>query len=141
MLSSACQDTIRACVWLATKPKDNYSRIHIISEALDLPYHFLAKSLQKLVHANILVSHRGSNGGVKLARNPSDITLISIIHAIDGTTLFDRCLLGIGECESEKPCALHAQWDIWRSEMDTMYSAMRLDELVADFSMSKIKRL
>ena len=141
MLSSACQDTIRACVWLATRPQDDYFRIQTISEALDLPYHFLAKSLQKLVHANILTSHRGSNGGVKLSRNASDITLISIIYAVDGTTLFDMCLLGIGECEAEKPCALHAQWDIWRSEMDAMYSAMRLDELVADFSMSKIKRL
>jgi len=141
MLSSACQDTIRAAVWLATKPKDEYYHIQTISEALDLPYHFLAKSLQKLVHANILISHRGANGGVKLSRSASEITLISIINAVDGTALFDACLLGIGECEAEKPCALHAQWEIWRNEMDAMYSAMRLDELVADFSSSKIKRL
>lgn len=38
MLSSACQDTIRAAVWLATKPLDQYHRIQIISEALNLPY-------------------------------------------------------------------------------------------------------
>jgi len=141
MLSSACQDTIRACVWLATKPQNDYFRIQTISEALHLPYHFLAKSLQKLVHAKILVSHRGSNGGVKLSRSAADINLISIIYAVDGTTMFDKCLLGIGECEAEKPCALHAQWEIWRNEMEGMYSAMRLDELVADFSSSKIKRL
>jgi len=141
MLSSACQDTIRAAVWLATKPIDDYYRIQTISEALNLPYHFLAKSLQKLVHADILTSHRGANGGVKLSRDASEITLISIINAVDGTTLFDTCLLGIGECEAEKPCALHAQWEIWRNEMEAMYSAMRLDELVADFTASKIKRL
>lgn len=141
MLSSACQDTIRAAVWLATKPLDEYHRIQIISEVLNLPYHFLAKSLQKLVHAEILTSHRGASGGVKLSRNASEITLISIIHAVDGTVLFDTCLLGIGECEAEKPCALHAQWEIWRNEIDAMYSAMRLEELVADFANSKIKRL
>ncbi|MFA6630433.1 MAG: Rrf2 family transcriptional regulator [Sulfuricurvum sp.] len=141
MLSSACQDTIRAAVWLSTKPVGEFHRIHIISEELGLPFHFLAKSLQKLVHAGILISQRGATGGVTLARSPSEITLLSIIEAVDGTTFFDACVLGIGDCEAEKPCALHAQWDIWRQEMIEMYSAMRLNELVDDLLLRKIKRI
>jgi Rrf2 family protein len=128
-------------VWLATKPSEIYFRIQKISEALDLPYHFLAKSLQSLVHANILESHRGANGGVKLASLPTDITIISIIEAIDGSVLFDRCLLGIGDCEAEKPCAMHAQWEVWRQEMHDMYSATMLSDMVKDFTLHKIKRL
>lgn len=141
MLSSACQDTIRAVVWLSTKPQDEYFHIQTISDALDLPYHFLAKSLQKLVHTNILLSRRGSNGGVKLAKPSVEITLISIIDAVDGSTFFDTCVLGIGDCEDEKPCALHAQWEKWRTEMQEMYSAMRLNEITDDVLLRKIKRL
>ncbi|MFA6189104.1 MAG: Rrf2 family transcriptional regulator [Sulfuricurvum sp.] len=141
MLSSACQDTIRACVWLSTKPLDEYYHIQKISDALDLPYHFLAKSLQKLVHSNILISRRGSNGGVKLAKSSADITLISLIEAVDGSTFFDACVLGIGDCEDEKPCALHAQWEKWRTEMHEMYTAMRLSEITDDVLQRKIKRL
>jgi Rrf2 family protein len=141
MLSSACQDTIRACVWLSTKPVDEFYRIQDISDALSLPYHFLAKSLQKLVHANILISHRGASGGVKLAHPTAKITLFSLIEAIDGTTFFDACILGMGDCEAETPCALHAQWDIWRTEMFEMYSATRLNEITDDVLRRKVKRL
>lgn len=141
MLSSACQDTIRAAVWLSTKPAGEFHRIQQISEELNLPFHFLAKSLQKLVHAGILISQRGAAGGVTLAKTPSDITLFSIIDAVDGTVFFDACVLGIGDCEAEKPCALHAQWDVWRQEMLEMYSAMRLSEITDDVLLRKVKRL
>jgi len=141
MLSSACQDTIRAAVWLSTKPAGEFHRIQVISDALDLPFPFLAKSLQKLVHANILISQRGATGGVTLAREASEITLLSIIEAVDGTTFFDACVLGIGDCEAEKPCALHAQWDIWRHEMLEMYSAMRLSDITDDVTLRKVKRI
>ena len=141
MLSSACQDTIRTSVWLSTKPSGEFYRIQEISDALELPYHFLAKSLQKLVRANILISHRGSTGGVQLARPASEITLLSIIHAVDGTVFFDACVLGMGDCEAETPCALHAQWDIWRTEMHEMYQVTRLSEITEDFFRRKVKRL
>jgi len=141
MLSSACQDTIRACVWLSTQSSAEFFRIQTISDSLNLPYHFMAKSLQKLVHANILVSSRGAMGGVKLARSTHDITLLSIIKAVDGETFFDACVLGMGDCEAEKPCALHAQWDIWRTEIHDMYHATKLSELTEDFFRRKVKRL
>lgn len=141
MLSSAAQDTIRAAVWLSTKPLGEFHRIQQISEELNLPFHFMAKSLQKLVHAGILLSQRGAAGGVTLAKAPSDITLFSIIEAVDGTAFFDACVLGIGDCEAEKPCALHEQWDIWRQEMLEMYSAMRLSEITDDVLLRKVKRI
>lgn len=141
MLSSACQDTIRAAVWLSTKPSGEFCRIQVISDELNLPFHFLAKSLQKLVHAGILASMRGASGGVTLAKPASEITLLSIITAVDGTAFFDACVLGIGDCEAETPCALHAQWDIWRQEMHAMYSAMRLNEITDDVLLRKIKRI
>ncbi|MDP3293100.1 MAG: Rrf2 family transcriptional regulator [Sulfuricurvum sp.] len=141
MLSSACQDTIRAAVWLSTKPVGEFHRIQEISEALDLPFHFMAKSLQKLVHAGIIISQRGAAGGVTLSRNASEITLLSIIDAVDGSTFFDACVLGIGNCESEKPCALHSQWDKWRQEMLEMYDAMCLSEITDDILQRRIKRI
>jgi Rrf2 family protein len=141
MLSSACQDTIRAAVWLSTKPEGEFYRIQEISQSLDLPFHFMAKSLQKLVRAGILLSLRGASGGVTLAQKASDITLLSIIDAVDGSAFFDACVLGIGDCEAQTPCALHAQWDVWRQEMLAMYATMRLDEIVDDLLVHKVKRL
>lgn len=141
MLSSACQDAIRATVWLSLKPSGEYYRIHTISEDLNLPFNFLAKSLQKLVRAKLLISMRGSSGGVCLAKPASEITLIQIIHAVDGNSFFDDCVLGMGQCESEIPCSLHAQYSRWRDEIYTMYSAMSIGDITDDFFLRKIKRI
>lgn len=141
MLSSACQDTIRAAVWLGIQEQGKYYRIQTISEALDLPFNFLAKSLQKLVHANLLTSMRGAAGGVALAKPASQIKLIEIILAVDGSTFFDNCVLGMGECESEVPCSLHSQWSQWRDEINDLYSAMTIGEITDDFFLRKIKRI
>jgi len=128
-------------VWLSLQPQGQFYRIHTISEALDLPFNFLAKSLQKLVKADILLSMRGASGGVTLAKPSSQITLIEIIHAVDGNSFFDDCVLGMGECESETPCSLHAQYSVWRQEIHTMYSAMSIGEISDDYFLRKIKRI
>ncbi len=80
-------------------------------------------------------------GGVKLAHNTHDITLLSIIKAVDGEMFFDACVLGMGDCESETPCPLHTQWDIWRTEIHDMYHVTKLSEISDDFFRRKIKRL
>lgn len=141
MLSSACQDTIRAVVWLSLQEPGKYYRIQSISVALDLPFNFLAKSLQKLVHANLLISMRGASGGVALARAASQIKLIEIILAVDGSAFFENCVLGMGECESETPCSLHAQWSQWRDEIHELYSALTIGEITDDYFHRKIKRI
>lgn len=141
MLTSACKDAVRATVWLATKPHDEYYRIQQIADSLDLPFFFLSKTFQKLVKAGIVASTRGPRGGVRLALAPERIRVLEIVEAVDGSAFFDACVLGIGACESETPCALHAQWDTWREEMKVMLDAMRLSELVDDVGAKKIKRL
>ncbi|MEO6922798.1 MAG: Rrf2 family transcriptional regulator, partial [Bryocella sp.] len=55
-----------------------------IAEAYHIPPQLLAKILQTLAKANILVSHAGTNGGYSLARPASSITAFEVIRAIDG---------------------------------------------------------
>jgi Rrf2 family protein len=55
-----------------------------ICKAADLPERYVLQLLRKLVHAKALVSSRGVQGGYKLARPASKITLLEIVEAIDG---------------------------------------------------------
>lgn len=50
------------------------------------PQQTLAKILQHLASAGVLVSHHGINGGYRLACNPQQITVLDVIAAIDGKT-------------------------------------------------------
>ncbi len=55
-----------------------------IADAYHIPSQLLAKILQTLARAGLLVSHAGTNGGYALARPANKISLGSIIRAVDG---------------------------------------------------------
>ncbi|MFD3522422.1 RrF2 family transcriptional regulator [Streptomyces sp. NPDC058653] len=52
----------------------------------DLPAPYLAKQLKTLVKAGVLTASTGPRGGFRLARPASEITLLQVVEAIDGTS-------------------------------------------------------
>jgi Rrf2 family protein len=68
-----------------------------IADAYGLPQEALAKILQKLAKARLLVSHAGTNGGYSLAKHPNEITAFEVIRLIDGP-------LFMTSCASDKEC-------------------------------------
>ena len=78
-----------------------------LSNELNIPKSFLAKILQNLGKSDILVSHRGAQGGYSLKKDAKDITLYDIIFSAEGkkptvfncVSYFDSCPTGtIGTC-------------------------------------------
>lgn len=58
---------------------------HTIAQARGIPERFLLKVLKPLVSARVLLSIKGPNGGYRLARPASDINLLEILEAVEGT--------------------------------------------------------
>src|SRR5437868_5556832 len=84
-LSLASRYGVNAVVHLASRKKNEPVASHLIAEARGIPEGFLLKVLKPLVNAQILSSVKGPSGGFCLARSPSDISLLDIIEAVDGT--------------------------------------------------------
>ena len=59
-----------------------------IAEAYHIPPQLLAKILQTLAKAGLLVSHAGTNGGYSLSRSAKQITAFEVIRAIDGPAVY-----------------------------------------------------
>lgn len=55
-----------------------------LAESGRLPQRYLLQILRALVRKGILRSLRGGNGGFSLAQDPSDISLLDLIEAIEG---------------------------------------------------------
>jgi Rrf2 family protein len=55
-----------------------------LAEYYDLPGPYLAKQLQALVRAGVLVATTGPRGGFRLARPAAEITLLQLVEAVDG---------------------------------------------------------
>ncbi len=81
MLSNSGIYGIRACEYLALQRGDIPLPTKKLSAELDLPYDYLVKILQRLKKAGLVVSRKGSNGGVILARPASEIYLFDIIQS------------------------------------------------------------
>ncbi|MGD9660878.1 MAG: Rrf2 family transcriptional regulator [Porticoccaceae bacterium] len=115
-----------ALAWLADEAPISTAKL---AAAFGLPPTYLNKSLQALVKAGVLSSVPGIRGGFQLARPPSEITVLDVVLAIDGTEYLFRCTeirqqgIGATQCPHEfmQPCgiatAMRRAELAWRREL------------------------
>jgi len=130
LLSKSCVYGLRASIYLATKKEDEFVPIKKMSETLEISHHFLTKILQQLTAQELLISYKGPNGGVKLKKPASKVTLMDVVLAIDGPDLLTECALGLPGCGHQNPCPLHDKWAETRDEIRKMLESSSLEYLV-----------
>jgi Rrf2 family protein len=104
-------------------------RIKSIAEAQGIPQRFLVQILLQLKTAGLVVSVRGASGGYQLARAPAEITLASVINAIDDRAQAPRSALS----EAHRSPAVGVLLGIWHEVQAEEQRALRkitLAELV-----------
>lgn len=129
LLSKSCVYGLRAALFLASNQNGEYISIREMSDKLDISFHFLTKILQQLTAFGLMESHKGPNGGVRLTRPGSEVTLFEIVVAIDGSDLFTECALGLPGCGTKRPCPLHDKWAVTRESIRGMLERTTLLEL------------
>src|SRR5574339_169783 len=77
-----------------------------ISEAYDIPLELLAKVLQRLVRARLLVSVQGTRGGYRLSRGASAISVADVIQAVDGPVTVSACSTEDHNCDQYAKCSI-----------------------------------
>jgi Rrf2 family protein len=128
-LTRAASYALHAVAFMASqKTQDRPMASHNIAAAVKgIPKRFLLKVLKPLVDHNVLKSIKGPNGGYRLARSASDISVLEILEAIDGP------IQGHASFAEEKNGALNDKLDaICQSAADQMrkhLQRIRLSEL------------
>jgi Rrf2 family protein len=77
-----------------------------VAESYGIPQEALAKILQRLAKAGLLISQHGTNGGYTLARAPETISAFDVIRAIDGPLFITSCITVRGECDQTDRCTI-----------------------------------
>lgn len=83
-ISAKAEYAVRAAVELASVDDERPVKAERIATAQEIPLNFLENILGELRHAGIVRSHRGADGGFRLARKPAEITIADVIRAVDG---------------------------------------------------------
>jgi len=78
-----------------------------MSERHDLPLELLAKVLQRLVQRGLLTSVQGINGGYRLARPATQVSVAQVVEAIDGPLMLTACTDA-----SDDPCTQFSKCNI-----------------------------
>src|SRR5947209_8292305 len=90
-MSDGVEWAIHCCTVLALLPPDLALPAPRLAEFHGVPPAYLAKQLQALARAGIAESVPGARGGYRLARPADEITLLDVVHAIDGPEPAFRC--------------------------------------------------
>jgi Rrf2 family protein len=83
-LSRASSYALHAVAFMAAQKRDQPIASHHIAKARGIPERFLVKVLKPLVSAQILLSIKGPNGGYRLGRPATDVTMLEVVEAVDG---------------------------------------------------------
>lgn len=100
---------VRAVLHLA-RNGETRTATSTIAEEQKIPPSFLAKIISQLSIAGLLHTSRGARGGVTLARQPAEITLLEVIEAIDGPIQLNECVGDTSNCSFDKDCPLRPVW-------------------------------
>jgi Rrf2 family protein len=138
MLSNTSKYAVRAVIYLALYASaEKKIGIREIAANLEIPTPFLGKILQNLAKHQILDSSKGPQGGFCLKKQAMDISLIEIIEVIDGTEIFDTCVIRTSKCSYAAPCSMHDKMAPLRSEMKSLFLTESIADLVTEFRNGK----
>lgn len=84
-----------------------------------VPYAFARGIQRDLVRAGLVVSHRGARGGIALAREARDISVLDVLEAVQGPVSCSVCTTDPNWCTQMGGCSVHR---IWR-EADALVAA------------------
>lgn len=101
-----------------------------ISERQGISISYLEQLFAKLRRRELVVSVRGPGGGYQLGAEPHNISVASVIDAVDESVDATRCG-GQGDCHEGEVCLTHHLWTDLSSRIHQFLSGITLGDLVA----------
>jgi len=94
-----------------------------------VPYQLACKLMQKLNNAKLVTSCMGPKGGFVLGAEPSKISLLDVVEAIQGSINMNRCLLSEDTCPKRTTCKVRGKLASLQKNINNGLAAITLDEL------------
>lgn len=130
MISRTAEYALRAIVYLADQGGKALTTQQI-AEATRVPAGYLSKVLQSLGRAGLVVSQRGLHGGFTLGQEPEEISVLTVINAVDPIQRIRRCPLGVKSHENQL-CPLHQRLDSAMEMVEQAFGETSVAELLGD---------
>jgi Rrf2 family protein len=134
MFSQTVEYALRAVVHLAAESPSPQTTDQIAT-ATRVPRAYLSKVLQGLTRAGIVHSQRGIGGGMRLTKDPADLTILEVVNAVEPLGRIRECPLGLA-AHGVRLCPLHKRLDNALATVEAAFAQTTLAEILAEPSES-----
>jgi len=110
LYSKTAKYAILALAEVAARETDDLVATKQIAEATSSPYPLLAKIVNQLHRAGLIKATRGKQGGIRLSRPATEMTIKDVVVALDGEGILNDCPLVLEPCDCVRQCSLHTIW-------------------------------
>ena len=107
-----------------------------VNQNIEITY--LEQIFRKLRIAGIVKSIRGRNGGYLYAKDPADISIKEVMHAVDEVLDATKCN-GTSACHNGKKCSTHDLWHELNVLVDDYLDKITINNLVETNKSPNIK--
>ncbi len=135
--------SIKVLIYLAIhKSEERSIGSKEISKKLDIPVAFVSKILRNLVEAEMIISHKGPQGGFRFLDSTLDLPLADVILITDQRDYFTKiCVLHFNACNAKKPCPLHHLLVPVNEELKKFFEKTRFRQLLEENNQEILERI
>ena len=102
-----------------------------IAEERLIPRALVRRVVTRLSAAGLVVTARGSDGGITLARPTSEISLLEVVETFEGPLALNRCAVAPVTCQLVGVCTVHDAWVDARQILRDHLRQITFEKLVA----------
>ena len=139
-LSTRIRYGLRLLIGFAVRYKEGFVQLNEVTKAEGISEKYAEQIVRILRTTGLLVSHRGSQGGYRLAYPPEKITVLNVIEALEGKFSITGCLKE-NNCNRISYCVAR---NVWRRLQDAIVlnlNSTTLAELAKDYRENKTSNI
>ena len=128
LISRTSEYALRAVLWLIQDPIQSQTK-HQIAIGTRTPPDYISKVLQLLAKAGLVRSQRGLGGGFRFVGDPTQVTVLEVINAVDPLERIHTCPLGL-KAHGTNLCPLHRGMNDVVEQMEVTFAKTKLADLL-----------
>ena len=111
-------------------PQDHLFSARALAMELQIPFDVTAKALQGMNRAGILTSTQGKQGGYRINRDLTRVTLAALIAAVGPPPAITACLHHTGKCQYEDRCSIRTSIARLDQRVQNLFKEVSVLELI-----------
>ncbi len=123
---------VRVILALSKKARGKRVPTSEIGQEMLIPPSLLQRIVAELASGGFIITQAGRDGGITLAHDPKNISLLEVVEFFEGEIYLSDCILKPGECPFELKCPVHCQWvrlkNLLRNEMASISFQQLVEE-------------